>query len=414
MEKKRTSTRLHMEALEDRTLLSSTASLTSAGQLQIRGTGANDNVEVRATATTVSVLDGGRIIANVAKARVQSIRFQGMAGNDRFVNQTTIPVTAYGNSGNDVLIGGRGAERFDGGAGNDRLFGNGGNDVLVGGPGVDHLYGGAGMDGLMGGGYAEADYLYGGSGSDRFLVQGKDVLRDLKPEDARIRFLNGAAGSVPVGNTQVSYRAGVWKDSEIQLIDMVLSNVHQATGNTRLLKLASGQEVPYVRLGATSDPNILAWNSGTQMFFPDSSFTDRNQLISTTYHEIAHNFDEPGENRSINNFRNLSGWTTQPQWQQQWQWNGWFWEQVPVFPYREATIKGQPQWYFHESAAFNRRYGQSSPFEDFATTFETYFMRRFHRSGYNQLVRSGYFNSAVVTAKLEFVETLMNQTRRNA
>jgi Ca2+-binding RTX toxin-like protein len=52
----------------------------------------------------------------------------------------------HGGVGNDIVVGGSGADYVIGGFGNDLVRGNGGNDVVVGGPGTDRLEGGAGND----------------------------------------------------------------------------------------------------------------------------------------------------------------------------------------------------------------------------------------------------------------------------
>lgn len=54
--------------------------------------------------------------------------------------------------GNDQFIGDIGADRVDGGSGNDTIYGMGGHDSLVGGAGLDVLDGGEGNDTLNGGG----------------------------------------------------------------------------------------------------------------------------------------------------------------------------------------------------------------------------------------------------------------------
>src|SRR5688500_1608154 len=71
-----------------------------------------------------------------------------------------------GDGGDNVLVGGDGADTIDGLAGNDvlngrghadRLLGRGGNDTLRGGDGSDRLVGGAGDDVLFGHGAGRAD-----------------------------------------------------------------------------------------------------------------------------------------------------------------------------------------------------------------------------------------------------------------
>jgi len=71
-------------------------------------------------------------------ASVSSIRFLGRGGDDRFVNNATIPSTAFGGSGDDYLQGTSAADSFFGEEGNDTLAGYGGKDSLDGGVGKDN------------------------------------------------------------------------------------------------------------------------------------------------------------------------------------------------------------------------------------------------------------------------------------
>jgi Ca2+-binding RTX toxin-like protein len=107
--------------------------------------------------------------------------------------------TAYGEDGNDILIGNAGADHLygengddtlyggtlpdflDGGEGNDEihggddldvLIGSGGNDRLYGEGAADELQGGSGDDYLNGGG--DADFIYGGYGND--IIVGEEGL----------------------------------------------------------------------------------------------------------------------------------------------------------------------------------------------------------------------------------------------
>jgi len=68
---------------------------------------------------------------------VSSIRFYGRGDDDRFVNNVTLPSTAYGGPGNDYLEGTAAVDTFYGEEGNDRLVGDGGKDTLDGGAGTD-------------------------------------------------------------------------------------------------------------------------------------------------------------------------------------------------------------------------------------------------------------------------------------
>lgn len=70
-------------------------------------------------------------------AAVSSIRFNGRAGNDKFVNNVVLPATAFGGSGDDYLEGTSAVDTFFGDEGNDTLVGFGGKDSLDGGNGSD-------------------------------------------------------------------------------------------------------------------------------------------------------------------------------------------------------------------------------------------------------------------------------------
>jgi Ca2+-binding RTX toxin-like protein len=88
---------------------------------------------------------------------------------------------AFGEQGNDLLIGtatgnhisgGLGDDTIDGGGDGDVLFGDAGNDVIFGGDGTDFIRGGPGNDILNG--QNELDSLSGGTGKD-FLTGGANA-----------------------------------------------------------------------------------------------------------------------------------------------------------------------------------------------------------------------------------------------
>ncbi len=128
------------------------------------------------------IIDGGRGADKV----------YGMAGNDVMTGGDGAD-KLWGNSGNDTADGGRGDDWIAGGkgddilaggsgkdevrgdSGNDMLDGNDGNDQLSGGSGDDVLNGGSGLDTLLGG--SGDDTLAGGSGNDRLEGgSGDDIL----------------------------------------------------------------------------------------------------------------------------------------------------------------------------------------------------------------------------------------------
>ncbi len=93
---------------------------------------------------------------------IDLIVFRGLGGNDYFVNDTYVPCHAYGDAGNDVLLGGWGNDDIYGGTGNDYVDGRNGNDDLWGNAGYDYLYGGNGND-----------YLNAGSGENEWVIAGQ-------------------------------------------------------------------------------------------------------------------------------------------------------------------------------------------------------------------------------------------------
>lgn len=105
------------------------------------------------------------------RGSVSQVFFQGGDGNDYLENKTkNISLRAYGNNGNDKLIGSAGSDSLFGGNGNDVLVGNDGDDSLSGGMGVDTMSGGNGNDVLIAVDGTSVDYMSGGQGYDAFWV----------------------------------------------------------------------------------------------------------------------------------------------------------------------------------------------------------------------------------------------------
>ncbi len=138
-------------------------------------------------ANTVTMTDGfyfsfggndvvtGNSLNNLVQAGLGADSVLGLDGNDTLGGEGGND-TLNGGNGNDVLdggtendslLGGTGADSLLGGDGNDNLNGNDGNDTLHGGAGLDTLLGGNGNDTLQGDG--GSDVLTGGALSDTFL-----------------------------------------------------------------------------------------------------------------------------------------------------------------------------------------------------------------------------------------------------
>ena len=107
---------------------------------------------------------------------VDKIEFRGGTGNDKMTNNTNIRVEAFGDAGNDTLIGGSAGDMLSGGTGNDSLNGAGGNDSVWGRGGNDIVNGGSGNDVVHGD--VGDDTVNGGSGNDHvYGDDGDDVVR---------------------------------------------------------------------------------------------------------------------------------------------------------------------------------------------------------------------------------------------
>jgi len=273
----------------------------------------------------------------------------------------------FGEQGNDVLWGGGGNDEIHGGDGNDRIFGGDGDDSLYGDANADFLNGGAGRDGLFGG-IGTSDRLIGGEDEDRILVfvnqhvnggNTLDIVVDATSQDAVVSFVSNLRIQ-----TERTYEAGNWSAAEIKTVDGALKNLHSETGDTRLLKLANGQNLSILRLGnvqTSSGAPILGLNfhNSNQLGLTNQLFADfPDRLRETVYHELAHNFDTVDENPFITQFRAISNW-----------------DQVEHAGDR-LSLDGQ--WYYNDDFNnFLRSYARTNPLEDFAVTFAEHFQKKY-------------------------------------
>lgn len=316
-----------------------------------------------------------------------------------------------GGWGNDNMVGGEGLDFLSGGFGNDTLwgaswqnnytyqdagnflYGNDGDDNLYGGNGNDYMDGGIGDDGLFGG--AGWNTLVGGADDDRFLTWSAavDTIQDQDPRDAAIRFvdspaLNNVAPPAGWPNTQpYNFNAGAWTANEIYNADVAFNNLHHLTANTRLLAMPSDSEYTFTRRGQQTSGD---WNYGGQndgvgnitigQLRNATLATDT--LQQTIYHEIGHSWGTTAVNSHFQAFLNISGW-----------------REASSSPGKEYSPSGAPgdDWWYLTSASFARPagddYSKLSPAEDWATTWETYFMDKFHGTTMgNNKVQSKYDN----------------------
>lgn len=290
----------------------------------------------------------------------------GGAGNDR-LDGGPLPDRLIGGDGNDALYGRDANDNFDGGAGVDRMYGGAGNDHFVAGPsndrvygedgndsmageagndlldagaggdtvsgglGNDTLYGGTGIDALLGGG--GANVVAGNGGADRVLRQGDDTIIHLSTTDAVMNFAD---------------RDRKWTEPQILQIDQGFRKLQERTGNTKMLKTSDGGEVT-LRRRIDLGEDTLAINHGDgRIDVADLAFADDAGIepYVTVIHELGHNWDTSAENPTNGEFRALSRW-------------------------RRSAFSGR--WTHSPTAVFAREYGETDPFEDFATSLEGYF-----------------------------------------
>jgi Ca2+-binding RTX toxin-like protein len=196
---------LSYAVLEDRNVLSADVLVELVqGTLSITGTDVKEVVRVveyQQDEILVGVLqEGSRYELHRFDADdVTDVYFSGKAGNDVFVNRTSLESKAYGNDGDDWLLGGSNIDVLHGGSGNDNLRGFEGDDSLHGDYGKDRIYGHAGDDSIYG--WYGNDVLIGGDGDDYvsgykgndiiFGGEGDDVLKGHEGND----FLAGHSGN---------------------------------------------------------------------------------------------------------------------------------------------------------------------------------------------------------------------------
>ncbi|MEM6470507.1 MAG: calcium-binding protein [Planctomycetota bacterium] len=372
---------------------------------------------------------------------VNHVVFKGREGDDYFENFTSVDSTANGNQGDDTLIGGDGRDQLFGDRGEDDLFGGRGKDVLSGGPGNDDLFGGDGADRLLGGngnddllgqggrdglfGGPGVDVLLGGPGADRFLKHfelaeiapltvfiNDDIVADKLSEDVTVSFKDAEETSVTLLGSRVEYTSGDWLESEIEAVDEAFAELVAVAGNNSLLRSAGGEELTFHRVGVgtqydwTWDVNTLslvevasptsfnAWSSGTDvgtMYYADSTFSSRENAMRIVFHEIGHEWEN--EKARWEEFKAISGWIEAS-----------IVDAVALVAADPLVELGLPnhvisndgKWYYDSTVGFARGYGQTNPFEDFATAFANFMM---DEAGENY----PYLPTGNMTSKLDFM-----------
>ncbi|MGD9638417.1 MAG: beta strand repeat-containing protein [Alphaproteobacteria bacterium] len=178
-----------------------------AGADTLRGGDGNDSLYIDSDDVEINGGDGSDVATlqtamtlDLAATSIENVN--GSAGDD-VINgsNSTVRVVAYGNNGNDTILGGSANDYLRGDAGDDILEGGADNDVLIGGAGADTLRGGDGNDSL----YIDSDdvEISGGEGSDVATLQTAMTL-DLAATS--IENVNGSAGDDVINGSNSTVR----------------------------------------------------------------------------------------------------------------------------------------------------------------------------------------------------------------
>ena len=125
------------------------------------------------------------------------------------VNATklTTKFTIIGNSANNSIKAGSGADTISANVGNDTVYGGSGNDVIYGDAGNDKIFGEKGNDTLYGG--SGKNTLSGGDGNDVFVYSGgNDVITDYTAGQDKIKISSGKISKTTYSGKNVIFKIG--------------------------------------------------------------------------------------------------------------------------------------------------------------------------------------------------------------
>jgi uncharacterized protein GlcG (DUF336 family) len=279
--------RLSVEPLESRLLLSASASLTG-GVLSIAGDGGNDRILVREDSATAQLLvqDRGHTVGQFASSAVQQIQINTGSGNCfvMVAPNVTQPTTMNGGAGKNVLLAGSGPTTMTGGTGGNKL---------VGGSGTDQLVGGAGPNTIIS--RSDSTTVTGGTGPNQVFAHLTNVVTGTHPGDTVVGPLAPDPVSAPEStvtltpaevNTLLNRAAAATpeEDGIVVVVDRegnilgvrVEGNVSPAiTGNPEKLVYAIDGALAEARTAAFFANDQAPLTSRTVQFISQSTHTQR-------------------------------------------------------------------------------------------------------------------------------------------
>jgi Ca2+-binding RTX toxin-like protein len=205
-------------------------------------------------------------------------------------------------SGDNVLIGGTGADTITGGVANDILTGGNGNDNLDGGLGNDTIIGGLGVDIILGG--AGNDTITGGAGADRFQianVNGVDTITDFVSGTDNFDITSNGldSGALAFGSVAITNQSNVTATGAEDSITLENGDIYAISTNGAAANLTTGGSATLTTTDLTAS-NLTAVAS-----YIDERFASDNATIEAI---LVLNWTAGGSTKSyIYNFVEANG-----------------------------------------------------------------------------------------------------------
>ena len=142
----------------------------AADQVTVNGTAGNDQIQVTASGTVVSVSGLAELVTINGAEAGDALTINGGGGNDT-INAATVGAGIV----NLTIDGGAGNDTITGSDGNDTLIGGDGNDVITGGRGNDTALLGNGNDTFVWNPGDGSDVVEGQAGTDTLVFDGSNA-----------------------------------------------------------------------------------------------------------------------------------------------------------------------------------------------------------------------------------------------